>query len=378
MSNFDLPPPVLITRAKDLHQAADSLLRQSVVAVDTESNSLHAYREQVCLIQFSTSQTDYLVDPLALSDLSPLAPLFGDPHIEKVFHAAEYDLITLKRDFGFAFANLFDTMVAARILGWEEVGLGAILKAEFGVQLDKRYQRANWGQRPLPADLMNYARLDTHYLIPLQQRMKAALHAAGRWSLAEEDFRRLPNVNGRDPEEGEEAWWRINGSYDLPPQQAAILQELCRYRDRVARTINRPIFKVIGDRALLEIAKAAPKDFSALGQIATLHPRIIQRHGEALLRAVRRGSSAGPIFPPRLPRPNDQYLARLEALRLWRKTTAQQMGVGSDVVMPRDLLYILAGENPRSREELANILNQAPWRLERFGDDLLKLLAQSG
>jgi ribonuclease D len=378
MSNFDLPPPVLITRAKDLHQAADSLLRQSVVAVDTESNSLHAYREQVCLIQFSTSQTDYLVDPLALSDLSPLAPLFGDPHIEKVFHAAEYDLITLKRDFGFAFANLFDTMVAARILGWEEVGLGAILKAEFGVQLDKRYQRANWGQRPLPADLMNYARLDTHYLIPLQQRMKAALQAAGRWSLAEEDFRRLPNVNGRDPEEGEEAWWRINGSYDLPPQQAAILQELCRYRDRVARTINRPIFKIIGDRALLEIAKAAPRNFSALQKVATLHPRIIQRHGEALLRAVRRGLSAGPIFPPRSPRPNDQYLARLEALRLWRKTTAQQMGVGSDVVMPRDLLYILAGENPRSREELANILNQAPWRLERFGDDLLKLLAQSG
>jgi len=145
-----LPAPVLITRQAALQRLADTLRGEKIIAVDTESNSLYAYQEQVCLIQFTARGIDYLVDPLALDDLSPLAPVFSDPAIEKVFHAAEYDLICLKRDFGYTFNNLFDTMVAARILGRELYGLGAILEEEFGVQVDKRYQRANWGQRPLP------------------------------------------------------------------------------------------------------------------------------------------------------------------------------------------------------------------------------------
>jgi len=168
-----------ITQPAALEKLARRLARHSILGVDTESNSLFAYREQVCLIQFSTSDEDALVDPLALDDLSPLADIFASPKIEKIFHAAEYDLICLKRDFGFSFANLFDTMVAARILGWEEIGLGSILKAEFDVQLDKRFQRANWGKRPLAAELINYASRDTHYLIPLRDRLWSDLQRQG-------------------------------------------------------------------------------------------------------------------------------------------------------------------------------------------------------
>ncbi|HLE51026.1 MAG TPA: ribonuclease D, partial [Anaerolineales bacterium] len=243
--------PLLITRPAALRQLVDRIAGEPILAVDTESNSLFAYQEQVCLIQFSTSEEDFLVDPLALDDLSPLGALFADQKIEKVFHAAEYDLITLKRDFGFSFANLFDTMLAARILGWEEVGLGSILKAEFNVQLDKRHQRANWGQRPLPAEMLDYARQDTHYLIPLRYRLKSELKAKNRWPLALEDFNRLRYVNGRDPEETPEACWRVSGVNELSPQQTAVLQELCRYREHVAKSINRPLFKVISDRTLL-------------------------------------------------------------------------------------------------------------------------------
>ena len=147
MNSTSLPKPVMITRPQALSKMANRLGSEPILAVDTESNSLFAYQERVCLIQFSTPQEDFLVDPLALDDLSPLERLFADPQIEKIFHAAEYDLITLKRDFKFDFENLFDTMVAARILGWEEIGLGSILKAEFDVELNKRYQRANWGRR---------------------------------------------------------------------------------------------------------------------------------------------------------------------------------------------------------------------------------------
>ncbi len=158
---LSIDPSQVITHAAALRTLANELQRHPIIAVDTESNSLYAYRERVCLIQFSTPLADTLVDPLALDDLTPLAPIFADPKIEKVFHAAEYDLICLKRDFGFEFANLFDTLVAARILGRKHVGLGAILAAEFNVEQDKRFQRANWGARPLPPDHLFYAVQDT-------------------------------------------------------------------------------------------------------------------------------------------------------------------------------------------------------------------------
>jgi ribonuclease D len=167
-----MPVPELsqpITKPDELKRLANILAAQPILAVDTESNSLYAYHEQVCLIQFSTLEADYLMDPLALGDLSVLAPIFANGNIQKTFHAAEYDILCLKRDFGFSFVNLFDTMLAARLVGRKEVGLGSILEVEFNIQVDKRHQRANWGQRPLPGYLLDYASQDTHYLIPLQE-----------------------------------------------------------------------------------------------------------------------------------------------------------------------------------------------------------------
>jgi ribonuclease D len=141
------PPPVWVDDKNDLKSVVDELSTQPRIAVDTESNSLHAYRERVCLIQFSTEQKDYLVDPLALDDLSLLAPIFANPDIEKIYHAAEYDLICMSRDFGFKFANLFDTMQAARILGYKFVGLDNILSEKFEIKVDKRHQKADWRRR---------------------------------------------------------------------------------------------------------------------------------------------------------------------------------------------------------------------------------------
>lgn len=366
--------PDLITTLPGLKSLAGILADQPLIAVDTESNSLYAYREQVCLIQFSTPQSDYLVDPLALSDLSPLGEIFHDPGIEKVFHAAEYDLICLKRDFAFEFNNLFDTMVAARILGRPALGLGAMLESEFGVKLDKHYQRANWGQRPLPNDLLAYARLDTHYLIALRQRLSDALRIAGLDLLAAEDFNHLTQISGNATEDKNGLCWRISGAYELQPTQAALLFELCRYRDQAAHSLNRPLFKVISDQALISIACAAPLTLGDLRRLNTLSPHQIQRHGAGLLKAVQRGLQAEPLYPPRLQRPNGQYLERLESLRGWRKRTAQQMGVNSDVVLPRDLLLALAERNPAGPAELSQAMQDFPWRLEHFGPQILRAL----
>jgi ribonuclease D len=373
-----LPEPQLITRMGDLQRVIRRLEQEPVIAVDTESNSLFAYYEQVCLVQFSVPGTDYLVDPLVLEDLSGLGRIFADPEIEKVFHAAEYDIICLKRDFGFKFENLFDTMVAASIMGRDQVGLGSLLEKEFEVQLDKRYQRANWGQRPLPRHLLSYARLDTHFLIALRDRLHLDLQGSGRWPMAEEDFRRLTQVgngNGQAANKStEEMCWRISGAHDLPGQQAAVLQELCRYRDEVARSINRPLFKVINDATLLAIATLLPHNLDELKRLPGMTEGQVHRHGASLLRLVQKGLQNPPVQPPRSRRPDEQYLIRMENLRQWRKETARELGVKSDVIMPRDLLTSIAEKNPSDMDKLSRIMADLPWRLDKYGQEILEVI----
>ena len=362
-----------ITKPGGLNRLAQILADQPMIAVDTESNSLFAYREQVCLMQFSTPEADYLVDPLALADLSPLAPIFADPNIKKIFHAAEYDLLCLKRDFGFSFDNLFDTMLAARILGRKEVGLGSLLEAEFNIQVEKRYQRANWGQRPLPAHLLDYASLDTHYLIPLRERLEPQLEQNRLMPLAREDFQRLCHVEA-NPENDRTDCWRVNGVHQLSPQQAAVLQELCKYRDEAARQSNRPLFKVIGDSTLHAIASNLPASQEELKNLPGMTNHQLDRHGKALLQAVQRGLQAKPVHPPRNVRPDERFLTRIDALKQWRKLKASQMQVESDIILPRDLLHQLAALNPLEPRALTEALSEVPWRREHYGDEILKVL----
>lgn len=361
-----------------LRVAAQTLSGEEILAVDTESNSLFAYREQVCLIQFSTKESDYLIDPLPIQDLSVLEPVFSSPKIQKVFHAAEYDLICLQRDFGYKVENLFDTMVAARILGKQEIGLGLILKNEFGINLEKKFQRANWGKRPISQEMLEYARLDTHYLIQLRDRLLAELIERDLIQLAREDFARMsagdnlasPLLTSDRPVD----IWRISGSYDLNPQQARVLYEICVYRDEAAQKLNQPLFKVLGDETLLAIAQQLPSHLAELARLAGMSKVQMQRHGQALLQAVRRGLSKPGISPTRNKRPDHDYSERLVRLRDWRKNAGTKMGVPSDVILPRDLLQRLTSENPRCQADLERVMIAVPWRMEHFGDEILSVL----
>ena len=367
----DLVQPITQTAA--LGELAEKLRLQPVIAVDTESNSLYAFKERVCLVQISAGGVDWLVDPLALGELSPLAPLFANDKIEKIFHAAEYDVICLKRDFGFRFANLFDTLIAARILGRKEVGLGSLLQAEFGVEQDKRHQRANWGIRPLPPELLHYAEQDTRYLIPLRQRLGEQLQAKGLWELAQEDFRRVCLIENHALEE-DDAWWRVPHANELTPQQAAVLQELYRYRDQVARMLDRPRFKVIGTETLFTLAQNCPGRTDDLRYLPGMTPPQVRRHGRAILQAVQRGLDSKPLIFPHPKRPDERYLNRLDRLREWRKAKGREMGVESDVVLPKDLMHALAEQAPHEAVALAQVLASAPWRLERWGEEILRVV----
>lgn len=373
-----LPEPFLITTTPQLIDLVARFRREPRLAVDTESNSLHAYQEQVCLIQFSIPGEDYLVDPIVLPDMAPLGELFADPGVEKVFHAAEYDLICLKRDFNFRFVNLFDTQVAARILGWPKVGLGSILETQFGVSLNKKYQRADWKVRPLSAEMMHYAQYDTHYLIELRDVLEEKLLENSFLELAREDFRRGCEVNGSGPLPREEMCWRVSGAHELTPQQMAVLQELCLMRDSAARKLDRPLFKVIPDEIMVELARHCPFDFNELGRVHGVHSWLLRRHGREVLAAVRRGLQNEPLESPySSKRPGAAYFNRLEAVQTWRKETARRMGVESDVVLPRDLMEQIVKENPKDGPALERILVSVPWRMNRFGGEILEVLRRT-
>ncbi len=347
------------------------LLGQPFVAVDTEANSLHAYQEEVCLMQFSSANKDYLLDPFAFENLDALAPLFADPRIEKIFHAAEYDLYGLKRDYGFEFASIFDTMQAARVLGFQRVGLDAILSERFGLTLNKRFQKADWGARPLTREQLEYARLDTHYLIPLRDILKQELESAGRWDLAAEDFHRLALANGTAGEvDDEEPWQRFAGRRDLNLRQLTIIRELAALREEIAQRLDRPPFKVLMDDKLLAMARNAPTTREDLEK-SGLTPRQIERWGAELLAAVQRGVDAEPVKRKPSSRPDDAMLRRLEKLKAWRKKAAEEMKVESDIILPRPYLLILAEQ---SDADVRIVLKNSPGRLERFGAQLKQVL----
>jgi ribonuclease D len=373
----NLPPPIVVISPRQLEGLLDELSAQSAVGVDTESNSLYAYHEQVCLIQCSIPGTDYIVDPLAGLDLSPLARFFADPGVQKVFHAAEYDVMCLKRDFGFRFANLFDTMWAARILGWPHVGLGDVLKETFGVRTNKRYQRYNWGKRPLEPKALAYACIDTHYLLPLCRRQSDALVQKGRREEAQEMFDQVaasePMSHTFDPED----FQRVKGAHHLAEREQAILRELYIWRDQESRRRDRPPFKVLGDRVLIGLAQARPRGSDALARVNGMKPYHVRRYGERILRAVQRGMHAPlPQPPPPPPRHSEAQVARFQALRAWRKRVAAKRGVDVDVVVSNATLWALAEQPPRTIAGLASIEGLGPWKRKTYGKAILRVLAK--
>ncbi len=347
--------------------------------MDLEANSLYAYRERVCLVQISTAHQDYIVDPLAGLDLEGLGELAENPAVEKIFHAAEYDLMLMKREYGWQLRNLFDTMWAARILGYAQVGLANILNEFYGVTLDKRYQKANWCRRPLLQAQLTYAQSDTHYLLSLRQRLAAELEAAGRLPEAQEIFEEQTHVEPASNVFDPDSFWFINGVRELDQRQQAIVRALYLYRDQEARRQDRPHFKIFGDRTLMELAETEPKDLTALQAVHGMSLGQIKRYGRQMLQIIRDSREAPAPQRPRHggSRPPQSVLNRYERLHTWRKKQARARGVESDVILSREAMWELAQANPKTPEELAQIKTLGPWRRTTYGNELLRVLKKS-
>lgn len=370
-----LPPHKLITTQSDWRFCLEKLQAEPRLAIDLEANSMYAYREEVCLIQITIPGQDYIIDPLGVADLSGLGDIVQNPAIEKVFHAAEYDLTLLKRQFDWQLQNLFDTMWAARILGYPRYGLASMLETVYGIVLDKRYQKSNWCKRPLSPEQLVYAQLDTHHLLQLRDHLEAELKTAGRIAEAAETFAEQTHVklsnNNFDPDD----FWSISGAFDLTRQQQAVLKALAIYRDQEAHQRNQPLFKIFHDKTLIELAQTTPSSLATLREVYGMSAGQTRRYGRQLLNVIAEGLQAPhPPYPPRSQRPPEAAMNRYDKLHTWRKNTASQRGVESDVIISRDALWAIALQNPQTEAELQQLEEVGAWRGKTYARDILDVL----
>ncbi len=362
-----------------LASLVETLNGARAVALDSESDSLHHHFEKVCLVQLASDRGGaWLVDPLAVRDLRPLAPLVADPSVLKVFHGADYDVTTMKRDFGFSFGSLFDTMIAARFLGLPEIGLQALARTELGVELSKANQKDDWSRRPLSPSQEDYALSDVRHLLALQARLEARLRERGRLDWVREECEAVTALPAARRETDPDAYLRIKGAARLRPRTLAGLRELAAWREGRSAAADVPAFKVLGNEVLIVLAERSPGTREELASVRGVLPRL-EREVEALLTALRRArelpESELPAFP-RVPRPvvPDAVRRRVDALKAWRAEKAKRLALDVSVVLPQRLIDRVAEAAPRDAEGLRAVEGLRRWRIEEFGTDLLRAL----
>ena len=358
-----------------LEGIARILGRAEIIGVDLEADSLHHYFEKVCLLQIATDSASYIIDPLAIKDLSSLHPVFSNSHIRKVFHGADFDVRSLYRDFRIGVENLFDTQLACKFLGFRETGLESVLRNRFQVDLNKKFQRADWSQRPLSPELLEYAAMDGRYLIPLSRMLGKELEEKGRLSWVEEECRFLSKVRFTPPSH-EPLYLRVKGASRLDPRSLAVLEALLKFREAQARKSDLPPFKVLGNESLLELATQKPLFLEELDTGKILSRKQIDRHGAHLLREIHRAMAIPdenlPAYP-REKRPDLPSAARKreKALKTWRDLRAKNLGIEPGILLNNVLIRDLALKDPQSMRELEGIPGLKKWRQEHFGAEIL-------
>ena len=349
----------MIGTAAQLEALLPQLAPLDRVAVDTEADSLHCYFEKLCLVQLSFGGDDYVIDPLAGFDLSPLAEALREKEI--VLQGADFDLRLLKRAMNFTASRVFDTVVAARLLGIRAFSLAALVERYFGVILTKGSQKANWAQRPLPRHMEEYAKNDTHYLLPLAEKMEAELKEKGRHEWFQQSCQRALVQSGTERVRDEAESWRISGAGTLSPRAAAILRALWHWRDREAQAADRPAFHILQNHLLLQAAQ----DFEAgkTPEFRHLSARRRREFYEAADQALQLPESE---WPRRLrrkgTRPTQEMERAAEDLRRRRDVIAEQLGLEPSFIAPRATVESIAADEANSSTLLV------PWQRQ-----LLKL-----
>jgi ribonuclease D len=372
----------IIDRDDKLHNLVEELQQKKHIAIDTEANSLFAYYEKVCLIQLSARNgnrqiNDYIIDPFAINDMSPLGAVLADPSTEVILHGAEYDIMLLKRDFDFTFSHIFDTHLAARTLGIRKVGLSSLLDKYFDIKIDKRFQQSNWGKRPLSSEQLRYAQYDSHYLLDLRDMLYDKIVEAQLLEELQETHDLLADLPPIEKTFDEEGFWRIKAAKSFNNTQLAILKELYLWREQTAETLNRPPFKVLQNSTLARLAQEQPTSLNQLRDFKGVSKTIVKRFGTDLLGTIERGKTTTPPRPKRQSQIPTTILDRYDTLHSWRKQKAAERGVESDIIISKQVLWALAHNPPEDFEDLKAVEELGDYRRHKYGKELLQIFDSS-
>ena len=368
-----------------LAEVLPELQSAEALGIDTEADSYYSYFVKVCLLQVSTRELDLVIDPLAEIDLSPLGEILASETQVKIFHAGGNDVGLLHHQYGFEFRGLFDTMLAAQVLGLPRPGLASLLKERFEIEQKKSYQTSDWRKRPLTSGQLHYAALDTHFLIPLMEQLDRELNGAQRRQEAQEDFERLCTPQHTERCFDPEAFRRVRGARELEGIPLRALSELHRYRESIASKRDRSPHRVFSDRVLLEIARSLPRQTGELEAIRGLAGWQVQRYGRPLLHLITKAREKGPMPPPprRRTRPSnkesepalsERQKRAFEALRSWRTERATSRGVDASRVATTGTLKAISRAWPGDIDRLGMVPGFSPYRVGEYGEEILAVL----
>jgi len=379
MSPVDAPAYQLITTIADLEPFARRIRRSKMIGVDLEADSMFHYQEKVCLLQMAGNGENVVIDPLEVKDLSSLAPIFKDRKVCKVLHGSDYDVRSLYRDFSIEVNNLFDTQLASMYLGEHETSLGAVVNRRFDIVLDKRYQKKDWSQRPLPEGMVDYAAADAVHLIPLARMLIEELEAKKRLEWVREECELLSGVrpmdNGDDP-----LFLRFRGAGRLQRRNLAALEGLLQYRRELAMKKDRPLFKVFSNKSLLTIAAELADSPQHLEKSGCLSAKQIRIYGKKFAAIVKKAKALPgdelPIYPRnRRARVSPKVPDRIKALKDWRDRRAERLELDPALLFNKALMTAIAVKKPAKTKQLLEIEGIRNWQVNDFGKEIVKVLA---
>ncbi len=371
----------LIDRSEELEKLRTHLVSADRIALDCEAAGFHRYSDRLCLVQLTHDERTYLLDPLSVDLGGVLRPILEDPDREVVMHGADFDLRLLDRDLDINLRGLFDTQIAASILGVDGIGLQSLLERTLDVQLSKKYQRADWAQRPLPDEMLKYAALDTHHLLTLADELARELREEGRMEWAREEFVELEKIRYEEPDDEDPAA-RLKAARDMTDREVHRLREALLWRDEIARERDRAPFRVANDSVLIQAARQPPASVEALINIRGMNRGLARQEGEGLVRRLQAVESLADHevqgLPPRdysgRGRPPPEVQDRMRALKQVRNQRAADLGIDRGTLLPNALLEELALEPPDDAKEVSRVPGIRSWQAEVLGGDLVQAL----
>lgn len=373
MLNFNF-----IVSDEDLKQACTGLFKEKIIGVDLEADSMHCFKEKICLIQIAAPDRAFLVDPFLVQDFSPFVALLEAKNIIKIFHGADFDVRSLDRELQVQIENLFDTEIACRFLNIRERGLAALLQENFDVYVDKKFQKMDWAQRPLAETMIAYSIGDVAHLIELHAILKDRLEKMGRISWAQEEFEAQARVKYESNHQ-QPLFKRFKGAGKMDNRSLAVLENLLQVRMDIAEKKDQPLFKIMSAQAIQELATQRPRTIDKMVAIKALSKKQAEMYGHLCQQAISSALALAhqdlPSYPKTsMPRKDPQVMGRINRLKKMREKLSLSIGMEPGFLINNNLITALAFANPGTLEALGQFNEIRNWQRQVLGEEIIKTL----